>query len=77
MKANVLYKDQDSQVTKLEVTLDRLRIEHGEERAMLRMLEQQHASLKKKVRSQVSRSFPFMGVLRFDIPSTSLGSVAR
>ena len=44
---------------------------------MRKMLEQQYASLKKKVESQVSRSFPYMGVLRSDIPSASLGSVAR
>ena len=50
---------------------------YGEERAMRRMLEQQYASLKKKVESQVSGSFSYMGVLRSDIPSASLGSVAR
>ena len=44
---------------------------------MLKMLEQQYASLKKKVGSQVSGSFPYMGVLRSDIPSASLGSVAH
>ena len=44
---------------------------------MHRMLEHQYTSLKKKVGSQVSRSFPYMGVLRSDIPSASLGSVAR
>ena len=43
---------------------------------MRKMLEQQYASLK-KVGSQVSGSFPYMGVLRSDIPSASLGSVAR
>ena len=48
-----------------------------EERVMRKMLEQQYPSLKKKVGSQVSGSFPYMGVLRSDIPSTSLGSVAR
>ena len=41
------------------------------------MFEQQYASLKKKVGSQVSGSFPYMGVLRSDIPSASLGSVAQ
>ena len=41
------------------------------------MTEQQYASLKKKVGSQVSGSFPFMNVLRSDVPSASLGSVAR
>ena len=44
---------------------------------MQRMTEQQYASLKKKVGSQVSGSFPYMGVLRSDVPSASLGSVAR
>ena len=44
---------------------------------MRRMIEQQYASLKKKVGSQASRSFPFMNVLRSTAPSTSLGSVAR
>ena len=44
---------------------------------MRKMLEQQYASLKKKVGSQVSGSFPYMGVLRSDISSGSLGSVAR
>ena len=44
---------------------------------MRRMTEQQYAFLKKKVGSQVSRSFSFMNVLRSDAPSASLGSVAR
>ena len=44
---------------------------------MRKMLEQQYASLKKKVGSQISGSFPYMGVLRSDIRSASLGSVAR
>ena len=44
---------------------------------MRRMTEQQYASLKKKVGSQVSGSFPFMNVLRSDVPSGSLGSVVR
>ena len=44
---------------------------------MRKMLEQQYASLKKKVGSQISGSFPYMGVLRSNIPSASLGSVAR
>ena len=52
-------------------------MELGEERTMRRMTEQQYASLKKKVGSQVSGSFPFMNVLRSDVPSASLGSVAR
>ena len=50
---------------------------YGEERAMRKMLEQQYASLKKKVGSQVLESFPYMGVLRSDIPNASLGSVVR
>ena len=54
-----------------------LQREYGEERAMRRMMEQQYASLKKKVGSQVSGSFPFMNVLRFDVLSASLGSVAH
>ena len=53
-----------------------LQLEYGEERAMRRMTEQQYASLKKKVGSQVSGSFPFMGVLRSNVPSASLGSIA-
>ena len=44
---------------------------------MRRMMEQQYASLKKKVESQISGSFPFMNVLRSTPPSASLGSVAR
>ena len=44
---------------------------------MRKILEQQYASMKKKVGSQVSGSFPYMGVLRSDIPSASLGSVAH
>ena len=55
----------------------RLQLELGEERAMRRMTEQQYIFLKKKARSQVSGSFPFMNVLRSDISSGSLGSVAR
>ena len=54
-----------------------LQRDYGEERAIRRMMEQQYTSLKKKVGSQVSESFPYMGVLRSDIPSASLGSVAR
>ena len=50
---------------------------YREERVMRKMLEQQYASLKKKVGSQVSGSFPYMGVLRSDIPSASLRSVAH
>ena len=55
----------------------RLQLELGEERAMRRMTEQQYISLKKKAGSQVSGSFSFMNVLRSDVPSGSLGSVAR
>ena len=44
---------------------------------MRRMTEQQYASLKKKVGSQVSGSFSFMNILRSDAPSASLGSVAH
>ena len=44
---------------------------------MRRMTEQQYASLKKKVGSQISGSFPFMNVLRLGVPSGSLGSVAH
>ena len=40
-------------------------------------MEQQYASLKKKVGSQVLGSFPFMNVLRSTPPSASLGSVSR
>ena len=55
----------------------RLQLELGEEHAMRRMTEQQYVSLKKKAGRQVSGSFPFMNVLRSDISSGSLGSVAR
>ena len=55
----------------------RLQLDLGEERAMRRMTEQQYISLKKKGGSQVSGSFPFMNVLKLDVPSASLGSVAR
>ena len=54
----------------------RLHLELGEERAMRRMTKQQYISLKKKAGSQVSGSFSFMNVLRSDVPSASLGSVA-
>ena len=50
---------------------------YAEERAMRKMLEQQYAFLKKKIGSQVSGSFSYMGVLRSDISSASLGSVAH
>ena len=63
-------------MTRLEASLDQLQMEYGEERAMRKMLEQQYTSLKKKVGSWVLRSFPYMGVLRSDILSASLGSVA-
>ena len=44
---------------------------------MRRMTEQQYVSLKKKVGSQILGSFPYMGVLRSDVPNASLRSVAR
>ena len=74
---DVLYKDRDNRVQDLEVELRRKSDACAEERAVRKMLEQQYASLKKKVGSQISGSFPYMGVLRSDIPSASLGSVAR
>ena len=77
MEANALFEDRDSRVTRLEGQLDRLQMEYREERTMRKMLEQQYTSLKKKVRCQALGSFPYMGVLRSDIPSASLGSVAR
>ena len=77
MAVEVLYKDQDSRVQILEAELRRKSDACAEERAVRKMLEQQYASLKKKVGSQISGSFPYMGVLRSDIPSTSLGSVAH
>ena len=73
----LLYKDRDGRVQTLEVEIRQKSEAYGEERAMRRMLEQQYASLKKKVGSQVSGSFPYMGLLRSDILSASLGSVAR
>ena len=76
MEANALFQDRDGRVTRLEASLDRLRMEYGEELTMRKMLEQQYTSLKKKVRSQVLGSFSYMGVLRSDIPSASLGSMA-
>ena len=54
-----------------------LQLDLSEERAMRRMTEQQYVFLKKKAGSQVSGSFPFMNVLRSDVPSASLGSIAR
>ena len=79
----LLYKDRDGRVKMLEAEVKRQEAEmrrqakaYREERAMRKMLEQQYASLKKKVGSQVSGSFPYMGVLRSDIPGSSLGSVA-
>ena len=81
---DALYKDRDGRVKTLEAEVKRQEAEmrrqaepYGEEHAMRKMLEQQYASLKKKVGSQVSGSFPCMGVLRSDVPSASLGSVAR
>ena len=77
MAVDALYKDRDSRVQILEAELRRKSDACAEERAVRKMLEQQYASLKKKVGSQISGSFPYMGVLRSDIPSASLGSVAR
>ena len=77
MAIDALYKDRDSRMQSLEAEVLRQSEAYVEERAMRKMLEQQYASLKKKVGSQVSVSFPYIGVLRSDIPSTSLGSVAR
>ena len=61
----------------LEAELRRKSDACAEEHAMRKMLEQQYASLKKKVGSQVLGSFPYMGVLRSDVLSAFLGSVAR
>ena len=77
MAVDALYKDRDSRVQTLEAELRRKSDAYAEERAVRKMLEQQYASLKKKVGSQVLGSFPYMGVLRSDILSASLGSVAR
>ena len=77
MAVDTLYKDRESRVQTLEAEVRRKSDAYAEERAMRKMLEQQYASLKKKVGSQVSGSFSYMGVLRSDIPSASLGSVAR
>ena len=77
MAVDVLYKDRDSRVRSLEAEVRQKSDAYAEERAVRKMLEQQYASLKKKVGSQVSGSFPYMGVLRSDILSASLGSVAR
>ena len=77
MAVDVLYKDRDSRVQILEAEVRRKSDACAEERAVRKMLEQQYASLKKKVGCQISGSFPYMGVLRSDIPSASLGSVAR
>ena len=77
MAIDALYKDRDNRVQSLEAEVQRQSEAYVEERAMRKMLEQQYASLKKKVGSQVSGSFSYMGVLRSDVPSASLGSVAR
>ena len=61
----------------LEAEVRRQSEAYGEERMMHKMQEQQYASLKKKVGSQVSGSFSYMGVLRSDVSSASLGSIAR
>ena len=74
----MLYKDRDSRVQTLEAELRRKSDAYAEERVVRKMLEQQYASLKKKkAGSQVSGSFPYMNVLRSDVPSASLGSVVR
>ena len=73
----LLYKDWNGQVQTLEAEIRRKSDAYAEERAVRKMLEQQYTSLKKKVGSQVSGSFPFMNVLRSDVLSASLGSVAR
>ena len=77
MATDALYKDWDSRVQSLEAEVRRQFDAYVEEHAMRKMLEQQYASLKKKVGSQVSGSFPYMGVLRSDILSVSLGSVSH
>ena len=84
MAVDALYKDRESRVQILQAEVRRqteaygwLQLEYGEEFAMRRMTEHQYASLKKNVGSQVSGSFSFMNVLRSDVPSASLGSVAR
>ena len=77
MAIDALYKDRDSRVQSLETEVRRQSEAHVEELVMRKMLEQQYASLKKKARSQVLGSFSYMGVLRSDILSASLGSVAR
>ena len=77
MAVDALYKDRDSRVQTLEAEVRCKSDAYAEERAVRKMLEQQYASLKKKVRSPISGSFPFMNILRSDVPSASLGSVAR
>ena len=77
MAVDTLYKDRDSRVQSLEAEVRWQSEAYVEEHAMRKMLEQQYASLKKKVGTQVLGTFPYMGVLRSDIPSASLGSVAR
>ena len=74
MAIDALYRDRDSQVQTLEVEVRRHSEAYIEERVMCKMLEQQYASLKKKVGSQVSGSFPYMGVLRSDVLSASWGA---
>ena len=80
----MLYKDRDGRVQSLEAEVrrqmeayGRLQLDLGEERAMMRMTEQLYVSLKKEAGSQVSGSFPLMNVLRSDVSSASLGSIAR
>ena len=74
MAVDALYKDRDSRVQTLEAEVWRQFEAYVEERAMRKMLEQQYVSLKKKVGSQISGSFSYMGVLRSDVPSASLGA---
>ena len=51
---DTLYKDRESRVQTLEAEVREQTEAYVEERAMRKMLEQQYASLKKKVGSQVS-----------------------
>ena len=51
MAVDALYKDRDSQVQSLEAEVQRQSEAYVEERAMRKMLEQQYASLTKKMGS--------------------------
>ena len=51
MAIDALYKDRDSRVQSLEAEVRRKSEAYVEERTMRRMIEQQYASLKKKVGS--------------------------